>query len=197
MHAGIVDDSIQDAINGLAGHVGFIDFAMKTSARDVIYLAPLVLLALWFWPASNGARALNQRVAAAAFFAVLLGLGFATLLGSLHAEARPFISDTTTKLLIPHAPDNSFPSDHATVAFALAGAIVWWRKSLGFTLLGFALLIGISRIYVGVHWPQDVAAAAAAGFVAGAVVAACVPLLAIPQRWFSHILPPFLVASPS
>ncbi|HEX5370626.1 MAG TPA: phosphatase PAP2 family protein [Dehalococcoidia bacterium] len=192
-----MDDSIQDAINGLAGHVGFIDLAMKTSARDIIYLTPLLLLALWFWPVPNSDRALNQRVAAAAFLGVLLGLGFAMLLGSLHNEARPFISDTTTKLLIPHAPDNSFPSDHATAAFALAGAIVWWRKSLGFVLLGVALLIGFSRVYVGVHWPQDVAAAAAAGIVAGAVVALCVPLLAIPQRWFSRMLPPFLLAAPS
>ena len=192
-----MDDHIQDAINGLAGHVGFIDVAMKLSARDLIYLAPLLLLALWFWPAADRDRALNQRVAAGAFCAVLLGLGFAMLLGSLHSEARPFIADPSTRLLISHAPDNSFPSDHASAAFALAGAIVWWRRSLGFVLIAVALLIGVSRIYVGVHWPQDVAAAALAGFLAGALLAACVPLLALPQRWFSRVLPPFLLASPS
>jgi undecaprenyl-diphosphatase len=192
-----LDDSVQDAINGLAGHVGFVDLVMKVSARDVIYLAPLLLLALWFWPAESRERALNQRVAVAAFFGVLLAIGLAALLGSLHVEPRPFVSDSTTRLLINHAADNSFPSDHASVAFAVGGAIVWWRRSLGALWLGFALLIGVSRIYVGVHWPQDVAAAACAGLLAGGALALIVPLLATPQRWFSRILPSFLVPSPS
>ncbi len=192
-----MNDSIQDWINGLAGHVKILDLTMKLTAADVIYLAPLLLIALWFWPGSRGERALNQRVAAGTFFGVLFALGLAALLGMVHPEARPFVTDAPTKLLIHHSADNSFPSDHATLAFALGGTIIWWRRLLGAACLVAAVLVAIARVYVGVHWPSDVAAAAIAGLFAGGLAAfVLVPLLEWPQRWFSRILPSFLIAAP-
>jgi undecaprenyl-diphosphatase len=130
------------------------------------------------------------------FFAVLLALGLAMALGHVYHEARPFVSDGDTRLLISHGADNSFPSDHATLVFAVGGAIVWWRRGMGLVCLGLALLTGISRIYVGVHWPLDVLGSALAGVLAGAALARGVPLLETPQRWFSRMLPVGLVASP-
>ena len=189
-----MNDIIQDLINDPAGHLAFLDGLMKLSARDIVYAAPLLLLALWFWPAQG--RALNQRVAVVTCFAVLLSLGAAMVLGHLYHEARPFVSDGDTHLLISHSADNSFPSDHAALAFAVGGAIVWWRRGIGLVCLGLALLTGVARIYVGVHWPLDVLVSAVAGVLAGALVAKSVPLLETPQRWFSRLLPPALVAEP-
>jgi undecaprenyl-diphosphatase len=190
-----LNDTAQDWINGLAGHVSILDTMMRLMARDAIFLVPLFLVAAWFWPAGPD-RATNQRLAAAAFFSVLLALGFATVLGSIHYEARPFVSDLSTKLLISHGADNAFPSDHATVAFAIGGAIVWWRHLIGAVCLGIAVLIALARIYVGVHWPSDVIVAAAAGLLAGAILARVVPLFEKPQRWFSRFLPAFLISAP-
>lgn len=65
----------------------------------------------------------------------------------------------------------AFPSGHTTTAFALAGVILLhlgesWRRRLAFPLLGLATLIGLSRIVVGAHWPLDVLAGAAGGWLA-------------------------------
>jgi undecaprenyl-diphosphatase len=74
---------------------------------------------------------------------------------------------------IIHEPGYSFPSAHAMVSFALYGMLlylVWVRfrpgpvrslLTIALTLLVF--VIGISRIYLGVHYPSDVAAGFAAG----------------------------------
>lgn len=66
---------------------------------------------------------------------------------------------------------NSFPSGHAVTAFALAATIVFasrrpFRAALW--MLPVALLIALSRIAVGAHWPADLAAGAAGGWLSGA-----------------------------
>jgi membrane-associated phospholipid phosphatase len=65
----------------------------------------------------------------------------------------------------------TFPSGHATTAFALAGVILLhlgepWRHRLAIPLIGLAALIGLSRIIVGAHWPLDVLAGMAGGWLA-------------------------------
>src|SRR4051794_50633 len=124
-----MNDLVQDWINDPAGKFSLIDATMKFGALDIVYLVPFLLLALWFWPASE--RALNQRLAVAATFAVVVALGLAAVVAHFVFEARPFISDGDTHLLIQHAADNGFPSDHTTLAFAVAGAVPGWPPSPG------------------------------------------------------------------
>ena len=67
---------------------------------------------------------------------------------------------------------NSFPSGHAVTAFTLAALLVLAsRKPLRTALwaVPFAVLIAFSRIAVGAHWPADIAAGAAGGWVCGAI----------------------------
>lgn len=78
------------------------------------------------------------------------------------------------------APDerifhNSFPSGHTTTAFALAFWVFlltyrtryrWW----GYGALLLAGLVGLSRVYRGVHYPSDVLVGAAVGVLWGALV---------------------------
>lgn len=60
----------------------------------------------------------------------------------------------------------SFPSGHTTAAFVLAGvyALVLQRERVTAVLFLLALLVGISRIAVGAHWPLDVLAGGAFGW---------------------------------
>jgi undecaprenyl-diphosphatase len=76
------------------------------------------------------------------------------------------VGDTDTRLLISHARDNSFPSDHTAVAAAAAmvAALAWPRW--GWMAVVGAVLIGLARVFVGVHFPGDVAAGLAIGGVA-------------------------------
>jgi undecaprenyl-diphosphatase len=104
--------------------------------------------------------------------AVAAADGIATLLKLAIGENRP--SDTSSLIAIPHS--HSFPSGHAAVAFSAATVLAMLapRAAAAFFLL--ALAIGYSRIYVGVHWPLDVAGGALVG------VATALLLLAVARR---------------
>ena len=171
-----MNDAIQDFINNHAGQSGLVDQLMKFAARDLIFLTVPLVLALWFWRASHDERARNQRAALLSVVAVGIAIVLATLASHLHYQPRPFVSDSSTRLLIGHSADNSFPSDHAIVCFAFATALTCWRRFLGSVVLVGALLVGVSRVYVGVHWPGDIAASAILGAIAGAASAALMPL---------------------
>jgi len=57
-----------------------------------------------------------------------------------------------------------FPSSHAANATASAVLLsLLWRKWVPWVCLGFAGLVSLSRIYIGVHWPSDVLAGIAIG----------------------------------
>ncbi|MEU0556703.1 phosphatase PAP2 family protein [Dactylosporangium sp. NPDC006015] len=61
--------------------------------------------------------------------------------------------------LIPHDAGGSLPSDHATAAFTIAVAIGWFLyRRWGITLLVTATVVGVARIWVGVHYPGDILA---------------------------------------
>ena len=60
--------------------------------------------------------------------------------------------------------DPAFPSGHASRAFAVAAFLtIRFRWRLGIPAGAFAVLAGISRIYLGLHWPSDVLGGAAVG----------------------------------
>ena len=83
---------------------------------------------------------------------------------------RPFIADPNLLPLVPIDDMSSFPSGHTTAAF---GAATGWFLSLPdtwrwrWTLFLTAVLMGVSRMYVGVHYPTDVLAGAVVGIAAG------------------------------
>ena len=189
-----MNDVVQDWINGLAGRTHLLDVAMRISANDIVLCLPLFIITLWFWPDAD--RALRQRVAVATCFAVVASLVASTLVGSIWHEARPFVSDHDTRQLIGHSADNSFPSEHAAVAFAVAGVAIWWQRAIGAVCLGLALLVGFARIYVGVHWPLDILTSALISLAIGSILAASLPLIVGPQRLLSRHLPSALVAEP-
>lgn len=69
-------------------------------------------------------------------------------------------------------PDKfSFPSGHTAAAFSLAIAMFGAAPWLAPGLLLLAICVGYGRMYLGVHYPLDVAAGAAIGLVTGSVVA--------------------------
>lgn len=191
-----MNDRLEDLLNGLAGRSALLDRVMEAVATHLIILVAVVLLALWFWPARSGDRAMSQRLVLAAVLGALGALAVGGLIGALHPEARPFVADHDTRLLIAHVADNGLPSDHALVSFGAAGAVLWWRRLVGALLVVVGLLIGIARVYVGVHWPGDIIAGALVGLVTGGVAATTVPWWTGLQRWASRYFPSYLLSRP-
>lgn len=189
-----VNEAIQGWINGLAGYSGLLDGLMKAAANDLVYLVVPLLVLLWFWPSAQ--RAANQRVAVAVIIAVALGEAGQHLVGELRYTDRPYVVDSGTRLLISHAPNNSFPSGHTSFAFAVAGTLLWWRTGAGLVAISAACLVGVARVFVGVHWPVDIVVGAALGLAVGTAAAKAAPALIPLQRWASRRLPPLLLAPP-
>ena len=79
---------------------------------------------------------------------------------------RPFIAHRIAHPWI-NSTDASFPSDHASASFAIAFAVLMLDPLAGAVFLVFAVVIAIGRLFIGAHYPGDVAA----GLVVGAVSA--------------------------
>jgi undecaprenyl-diphosphatase len=104
------------------------------------------------------------------FAALALPLIYLTSLiaSALYDNPRPFVVGNFTPL-IPHAPNNGFPSDHTLLVSAIAAVCSFYSRRVGVILWVIALYVGISRVYVGVHHPVDI--------VGSAVIAVTVSLL--------------------
>lgn len=102
------------------------------------------------------------------FTCALLAYVIASTIKHVYLYDRPFIFFTDiVPLISSDSPHGSFPSGHATFFMALAIAFMYYHPKLGKLYLLGALLIGLSRIIAGVHWPLDIVA----GYLLGGAVA--------------------------
>ena len=168
-----MDWGLFHAVNALGRHDdGLQDTVLAYNAVAIFAIVAVAGL-LWFLARPGGS--LRPKLAAAsAAFSVLLGLLLNVVAGSLWYHDRPFVDHPRgTVLLIHHAADNSFPSDHSTVAFAAAFAVLVFYRRLGALLLVGAVGVAVSRVLLGVHYPVDVGASALIGLGSAAIVGFC------------------------
>ena len=148
--------------------------SLHTPLRDRVMLAftffgePNLLLALsvslgiMLWVRKHRSEATTIAVTGAG------ALGLNILLKQLFARARPQIWERTVDVKF-----YSFPSGHAMISMVIYGLLGyllgsrfpkqrWWIYSLTVILVA---VIGLSRLYLGVHWPTDIIAGYTAGLV--------------------------------
>ena len=150
----------------------------RVIAEGSVPLAALIIAGLWIWSDRR------QRAAVlTAVIAVLVGLGIDQAIGFIWFEPRPFVVGIG-RTLVTHAPDSSFPSDHATVLWALGWTLVATMALRGwgwlFVVVGFP--VAWARIYLGLHYPFD---------MVGSMVVSL--LIAIPARYAFPIIERWLL----
>jgi len=138
------------AINDLAGQSPLMDAILIFITKKALYMYALILLLMWFLGSER-----SKRTVVFAAITGALGLLINFIIGQIYFEPRPFVAHTV-KLLVDHAADASFPSDHTTGAFSLSLAVLLLNRRIGSVMLALAVLTGFSRIYVGNHYPFDV-----------------------------------------
>lgn len=116
----------------------------------------------------------GRRIAFAGLVALAIGFVSSELIKDLTMRPRPFLALDEVRLLINAPHSYAFPSGHTTSSFAAATGVVLAARQLlrrvplwGWTMLPLASAIAYSRIYVGVHWPTDVAAGVLLGLASG------------------------------
>ncbi|EIE51276.1 phosphatase PAP2 family protein [Salipiger aestuarii] len=158
---------------------------VQVAMRDLTALGGVSVLTILVLVVTGYLLLLRQRHAAGLLLiAILGGQALSHLAKSGFDRPRPD--------LVPHGVDvatASFPSGHSmmsavtylTLAVMLARTQRLWRLRVFFVVVAalLAMTVGISRIYLGVHWPSDVLA----GWALGAAWALGVWLMA---RWLAR-----------
>lgn len=115
----------------------------------------------------------TRKTGVLALGALLLGFVCCNLvIKPLVGRARPWMLVEGLRTLVTEHDPNSFPSGHTCAAFAAAG--IWCRglprRWMRVSAVAAAVLMGFSRLYVGVHFPSDVLAGALVGCLCAWVV---------------------------
>jgi undecaprenyl-diphosphatase len=162
-------------VNDFARDTSWLHGVMEWFAKDGIVLLAVALVIAW-WLARRERSPHKVATAVWGALGALVALAIAQPISSGVDERRPFVAMPKALLLIHHSTDPGFPSDHATAAGAVACAVFLVSWQLGVVTTLVALLIAFSRVYVGVHYPQDVLA----GLGLGAAVVAVGYFLVVP-----------------
>ncbi|MED1060469.1 undecaprenyl-diphosphatase [Bacillus mycoides] len=148
------------AINDLGKQYSFLNSAMVFLAEYMVYIFGLIIIAYWF----TGSRK-SRMMVIQAMVAFVIAEVIGKIAGKFHLNYQPFAVLPDVNKLVDHAVDNSFPSDHTILFFSICFSFWLVRKKTGWLWLILAFCVAISRIWVGVHYPFDVAIGALIGCV--------------------------------
>ncbi|ASS68673.1 MULTISPECIES: undecaprenyl-diphosphatase [unclassified Paenibacillus] len=157
-----MNEQIFEIVNGWAGRYAWLDSLMVFCAEYLVFVMLGILALLWLTGRERNQKTVFQAGLAAGL-ALLVGM---LLISPAVNHPRPFAASEHVHQLVAHAADASFPSDHSTLAFALAASVLFAKRRTGLLLLAMALMTGLGRVFVGVHYPADIAGAAVLSLLA-------------------------------
>ncbi|MEU5779907.1 phosphatase PAP2 family protein [Micromonospora lupini] len=167
----------RDIVDAAAGSPDPVQWFVGHATEGVILLLGALLVVAALRRLAGGPH--DRALALVAPLPTLLAYASSEWLKTVVDEDRPCRSVGRAIIAgtCPPPGDWSFPSNHATLAGALAITTLLLSRRLGLVALPLAVLAAFSRVFVGVHYPHDVAA----GLLLGALVAVvATPLLARP-----------------
>ncbi|MBZ5487452.1 phosphatase PAP2 family protein [Halomonas aquamarina] len=136
-------------------------------ASDIILVVPVLLVIGWLLGNEQYKHAVLE-----AFIATLLALTASWIIGVLWPLPRPFMVPIG-EYLQAHAATPAFPSNHLTIMLTVAFSLTLHdhTRRIGRCLLVLALPVAWARIFLGIHFPQDMIGALMLAPVAAALTA--------------------------
>ncbi|EJR41166.1 MULTISPECIES: undecaprenyl-diphosphatase [Bacillus] len=156
-------------INNFAGSSKLLDTLMIAITNSAAYVAILFMLILWFNNGKKENAIRKQYTMLYTTLSVSIALLVNVLIHAVYYHPRPFITHHVNQL-VPHAADSSFVSDHSVLVFSIAFVFILRGEKLKYIALIWAILVGVSRMYVGVHYPLDILGAAFLTFITSGLV---------------------------
>lgn len=153
------------AINDFARATPWLHTVLLAYANFGIVVFAALMLAGW-WTARTKADLAVMTRAIWAPLGMLIALGVNQVFVAAVNEARPYTTLPGILVLAHRSHDPSFPSDHAVMAGAVAAGLFLVNRRLGWLAAVAAVVMAFARVYIGAHYPHDVAA----GLVVGAAV---------------------------
>lgn len=134
-----------------------IEHLVYFMADAPIFLLPLLLIWNWFYASYSKSQETKEHLLYI-FYACVISIWLSSFIQLFVHIERPELSLMWRgKLILEHVPNASFPSDHASVSLAFLASLYLfgWKKTFYF-LLPFIILMLLSRVAGGIHWPFDI-----------------------------------------
>ena len=163
-----MDYRLYHAVNNFMAENRWLAHAVNDVQSVVVVLIASAAFALWLLGRPGGSR-LWKLASASALASAAVALLVNQLIAQVWHRPRPYESHPALYHL-SKSHDPSFPSDHASAAFAIAFAVFLFDRVVGTFFLAVAVLIGLGRVLTGAHYPGDVLAGGAVGLLAALVV---------------------------
>ena len=165
MSSDSIDLKIFEAINNFAGQYAWLDQLGIFVASSVGFVL-LAILAYYFLFKKS-----YRMTMVAMTSALIARYGVVAFIRFLYQRPRPISVDGVHQLVTNEKW--SFPSGHTSFFFALSTAVYFYNKKLGLLFYMVSFLMGISRIFVGVHWPTDIMGGILVGCICAEIVQLC------------------------
>ena len=157
-----MNQSIFSFFNNLAFQHEAIDVLVIFIADWLVWWLVFIVIVLLFL------KKISPQAILKIFATALLAWLISKLIKYFYISPRPFILLEDIKTLFTHGLNDSFPSGHTTFSSALAVATYFYANhKIGSWFFIGAILIGLSRVIVGIHWPFDILG----GLILGALIA--------------------------
>jgi len=149
------DYQIFKVVNDLAGRWVPLDWFGIFCAKYLIFIMLFAAALPTFFYKNKKEKMERFVFAIRVFLSGIFAYAFKLVFVLFYNRPRPFAAHDVVQL-VNRSVDGSFPSSHATVAFAVAFSVFLHNKKYGAAFIFLAFLVGLGRIYVGVHYPIDI-----------------------------------------
>jgi len=131
---------------------------------------PAVLLLPFVYLFLRNKKENGSLVGEMLFAGLFARYGLVELTRHLFPRLRPCHLIEEANFLLPCKESFSYPSGHMAFIFAVSTVLFYYNQSLGKAFFFFSLLVGVSRVVLGIHWPLDIFSGALLGVAAGIIV---------------------------